>query len=155
MGSAGTFSPHAADAPTSPRNACASSSRRNAARAAARTTCRCCAVSCCEVIRKYVNVDLEAIQVNLERDDGQEVLELSVALPEREVAPRSMPEAGVSGYRLALSGSALSPSPPPTASARSTVFSNASRCAATRSICAWNRPRRTSSKSRYAISPCA
>ena len=44
------------------------------------------------VIRKYVNVDVEAIQVNFERDGDQEVLELSVALPEREVAPRSMPE---------------------------------------------------------------
>lgn len=34
-----------------------------------------------EVIRKYVNVDPDAIQVNVEREDGQEVLELSVALP--------------------------------------------------------------------------
>jgi cell division topological specificity factor len=34
-----------------------------------------------EVIRKYVNVDPDAIQINLEREDGQEVLELSVALP--------------------------------------------------------------------------
>lgn len=36
-----------------------------------------------EVIRKYVNVDPEAIQVNLERDEGHEVLELSVALPKK------------------------------------------------------------------------
>jgi cell division topological specificity factor len=36
-----------------------------------------------EVIRKYVNVDPGAVQVNVEREDGQEVLELSVALPER------------------------------------------------------------------------
>lgn len=36
-----------------------------------------------EVIRKYVNVDPDAIQINLEREDGHEVLELSVALPER------------------------------------------------------------------------
>jgi cell division topological specificity factor len=35
-----------------------------------------------EVIRKYVNVSPEAIQVNVEREDGHEVLELSVALPE-------------------------------------------------------------------------
>lgn len=35
-----------------------------------------------EVIRKYVNVDPNAIQINLEREDGHEVLELSVALPE-------------------------------------------------------------------------
>lgn len=36
-----------------------------------------------EVIRKYVNVDPEAIQVHIEREEGQEVLELSVALPGR------------------------------------------------------------------------
>ncbi|URL59215.1 cell division topological specificity factor MinE [Luteibacter flocculans] len=35
-----------------------------------------------EVIRKYVNVDVEAVNINLERDSGHEVLELSVALPE-------------------------------------------------------------------------
>jgi cell division topological specificity factor len=34
-----------------------------------------------EVIRRYVNVDPDAIQINLEKEDGQEVLELSVALP--------------------------------------------------------------------------
>ena len=34
-----------------------------------------------EVIRKYVNVDPDAIQMNLEKEDGHEVLELSVALP--------------------------------------------------------------------------
>jgi cell division topological specificity factor len=34
-----------------------------------------------EVIRKYVNVDPDAIQVNLEKDEGHDVLELSVALP--------------------------------------------------------------------------
>ncbi|AMN45694.1 cell division topological specificity factor [Steroidobacter denitrificans] len=34
-----------------------------------------------EVIRKYVNVDPDAIQINLEREDDQEILELSVALP--------------------------------------------------------------------------
>jgi cell division topological specificity factor len=36
-----------------------------------------------EVIRKYVNVDPEAVIINLERDQGQEVLELSVALPDK------------------------------------------------------------------------
>jgi cell division topological specificity factor len=36
-----------------------------------------------EVIRKYVKVDVEAIQINLEKEDGQEVLELSVALPQK------------------------------------------------------------------------
>jgi cell division topological specificity factor len=35
-----------------------------------------------EVIHKYVNVDPSAVQVNLEFEDGHEVLELSVALPE-------------------------------------------------------------------------
>jgi cell division topological specificity factor len=34
-----------------------------------------------EVIRKYVNVDPDAIQVNLEKEDGHEILELSVAQP--------------------------------------------------------------------------
>ena len=36
-----------------------------------------------EVIRKYVNVDPDAIQINLENEDGHDVLELSVALPEK------------------------------------------------------------------------
>jgi cell division topological specificity factor len=36
-----------------------------------------------EVIRKYVNVDPEAVQVNFQRDGEQEVLELSVTLPEK------------------------------------------------------------------------
>jgi cell division topological specificity factor len=39
-----------------------------------------------EVIRKYVNVDPDAIQVSLEKEDGHEVLELSVALPEQSKA---------------------------------------------------------------------
>jgi cell division topological specificity factor len=42
-----------------------------------------------EVIRKYVNVDPEAIEINFEREDGHEVLELSVALPERQQQPRA------------------------------------------------------------------
>jgi cell division topological specificity factor len=33
-----------------------------------------------EVIRRYVNVDPSEVQVNLGREDGHEVLELSVAL---------------------------------------------------------------------------
>jgi len=49
-----------------------------------------------EVIRKYVNVDPDAIQVHVEREDGQEVLELSVALPEKMQKPvhdkKSQPE---------------------------------------------------------------
>ncbi len=39
-----------------------------------------------EVIRKYVHVDPEAVQVNLERNEDGEVLELSVALPEGDKA---------------------------------------------------------------------
>ncbi len=35
-----------------------------------------------EVIRKYVHVEPEAVQINLESEGGQELLELSVALPE-------------------------------------------------------------------------
>jgi cell division topological specificity factor len=44
-----------------------------------------------EVIRKYVNVDPDAISVNVEREEGQEVLELSVTLPERKAAPAASP----------------------------------------------------------------
>jgi cell division topological specificity factor len=36
-----------------------------------------------EVIRKYVNVNPDAIQVSVEKEDGHEVLELTVALPEK------------------------------------------------------------------------
>lgn len=36
-----------------------------------------------EVIKKYVNVDQDAIDIHLERDGDHEVLELSVALPEK------------------------------------------------------------------------
>jgi cell division topological specificity factor len=38
-----------------------------------------------EVIKKYVNVDPSAVQITVGREDGQEVLELSVSLAE---APR-------------------------------------------------------------------
>ena len=41
-----------------------------------------------EVIKKYVHVDIEAISINLERDSGHEVLELSVALPEGNPAAK-------------------------------------------------------------------
>jgi cell division topological specificity factor len=37
-----------------------------------------------EVIRKYVNVDPDAIDIHVEREGDSEVLELSVALPERD-----------------------------------------------------------------------
>ena len=36
-----------------------------------------------EVIRKYVNVDQEAVDIHVEKDGDHDVLELSVALPER------------------------------------------------------------------------
>jgi len=39
-----------------------------------------------EVIRKYVNVDPDAITINVEREGDSEVLELSVALPEKRDA---------------------------------------------------------------------
>ena len=39
-----------------------------------------------EVIKKYVHVDIEAININVERDSGHEVLELSVALPDGKTA---------------------------------------------------------------------
>ena len=35
-----------------------------------------------EVIHKYVNVDPSSVQINLGREGGHEVLELSVALPD-------------------------------------------------------------------------
>lgn len=35
-----------------------------------------------EVIRKYVNVDQDAITINLEQNDDQEFLELNILLPE-------------------------------------------------------------------------
>ncbi len=36
-----------------------------------------------EVIRKYVNVDQDAVDIHVERDGEHDVLELSVALPEK------------------------------------------------------------------------
>lgn len=37
-----------------------------------------------QVIHKYVNVDPEAVQINLEHAGGQDLLELSVALPQQK-----------------------------------------------------------------------
>jgi cell division topological specificity factor len=34
------------------------------------------------VIRKYVEVDLDAVSVNYEQDDDQEFLELNIVLPD-------------------------------------------------------------------------
>lgn len=36
------------------------------------------------VIRKYVNVDQDAISINFEQDDDQEVLELNIILPDEQ-----------------------------------------------------------------------
>ena len=41
-----------------------------------------------EVIRKYVDVDQEAITVHVEQDDQHEILELNIVLPEEESAPK-------------------------------------------------------------------
>jgi len=35
-----------------------------------------------DVIKKYIHVDIDAININVERDSGHEILELSVTLPE-------------------------------------------------------------------------
>lgn len=35
-----------------------------------------------EVIKKYINVDQEAISFNFEQDDNQEILELNIVLPD-------------------------------------------------------------------------
>jgi len=40
-----------------------------------------------EVIRKYVNVDTEAVDVHVQREGDHDVLELSVALPEKGASP--------------------------------------------------------------------
>ena len=41
-----------------------------------------------EVIKKYVHVDLDAINISFERDSGHEILELSVTLPEGKPAAK-------------------------------------------------------------------
>ncbi|WAK01624.1 cell division topological specificity factor MinE [Methylobacter sp. YRD-M1] len=35
-----------------------------------------------EVVRKYINVGQDAISVNFEQDDDQEILELNIVLPD-------------------------------------------------------------------------
>ena len=37
-----------------------------------------------EVIRKYINVDVEAVKVDLHKDGEHNLLDISVALPEKE-----------------------------------------------------------------------
>jgi len=49
-----------------------------------------------EVIRKYVNVDPDAIDIHVERDGDSEVLELSVALPEKAANPAAAAAAAAS-----------------------------------------------------------
>ncbi|HLU13888.1 MAG TPA: cell division topological specificity factor MinE [Arenimonas sp.] len=39
-----------------------------------------------EVIRKYINVDAEAVKVDLHRDGDSELLDISVQLPEKPAA---------------------------------------------------------------------
>jgi cell division topological specificity factor len=43
-----------------------------------------------EVIRKYVNVDQDAITVTMEQDENREVLELNIVLPE-DAEPKRNP----------------------------------------------------------------
>lgn len=38
-----------------------------------------------EVVRKYINVDQDAISVNFEQDDDQETLELNIVLPDVQI----------------------------------------------------------------------
>lgn len=46
-----------------------------------------------EVIRKYVHVPAEAIDINVERDGDHDVLELSVALPDNSDSKSAAAEA--------------------------------------------------------------
>ncbi len=52
-----------------------------------------------EVIKKYVHVDLDAININVERDSGHEILELSVTLPEGKQAAKNEAKSGLSVAR--------------------------------------------------------
>jgi cell division topological specificity factor len=40
-----------------------------------------------EVIRKYVNVDVDAVKVDLVKEGEHDVLDISVSLPERGMTP--------------------------------------------------------------------
>jgi len=42
-----------------------------------------------EVIRKYVHVDPDAVQINVDKDGGHDVLELTVSLPDDDDARAS------------------------------------------------------------------
>ena len=39
-----------------------------------------------EVIRKYINVDIDSVNVSLHKDGGNELLDISVTLPEKQAA---------------------------------------------------------------------
>jgi len=43
-----------------------------------------------DVIRKYVNVDQDAISVNFEQDENQETLELNIVLPDYQQENKSI-----------------------------------------------------------------
>ena len=43
-----------------------------------------------DVIRKYVNVDQEAITVNFEQDENQETLELNIILPDHQETDKAV-----------------------------------------------------------------
>lgn len=42
-----------------------------------------------EVIRKYINVDVDAVKVELHKDGEHNLLDISVALPEKDAAAAS------------------------------------------------------------------
>ncbi|MEO8001244.1 MAG: cell division topological specificity factor MinE [Arenimonas sp.] len=42
-----------------------------------------------EVIRKYINVDVDAVKVDLHKDGEHNLLDISVALPEKDAAAAS------------------------------------------------------------------
>lgn len=43
-----------------------------------------------EVVAKYVSIDIEQVQVNLQREGNCEILELNISLPEPPPTTRSM-----------------------------------------------------------------
>jgi cell division topological specificity factor len=45
-----------------------------------------------QVIRKYVQVDQDAISVKFEQDDNQETLELNIVLPDTQQGTRNTPD---------------------------------------------------------------
>jgi cell division topological specificity factor len=45
-----------------------------------------------QVIRKYVQVDQDAISVKFEQDDNQETLELNIILPDTQQGARNTPD---------------------------------------------------------------